>query len=43
VSYEECAEPTLLPLADPDLFELQHTISWGAMSPQYAPHPSTGA
>lgn len=36
-------EPTLLPLADPDLFELQHTISWGAMSPQFVPHHAIGS
>jgi hypothetical protein len=36
-------EPTLLPLADPDLNELQHTMAWDAMTPEYLPNGRGGA
>ncbi len=36
-------EPTLLPLADPNVQTLTHTITWGEMSAEYPPHRSGGA
>ncbi|WOB06433.1 hypothetical protein [Piscinibacter gummiphilus] len=36
-------EPTLLPLADPNLNTLTHSITWDAMSAEYPPHRNGGA
>lgn len=39
----DVAEPTLLPLADPALGQLDHRIDWGAMNAEYPPHPNGGS
>ena len=39
----EVDEPTLLPLADPALSHLTHTMSWGAMSAEFRPDGHGGA
>ena len=38
----EATEPTLLPLADPNLNTLTHSITWDAMSAEYPPHRNGG-
>jgi hypothetical protein len=39
----EATEPTLLPLANPNLNTLTHSITWDAMSAEYPPHRHGGA
>ncbi len=39
----DVTEPTLLPLADPALHQLNHRIDWDAMTAEYPPHPNGGA
>lgn len=36
------SEPTLLPLADPDIGVLEHVATWDSMRAEYPPHPNGG-
>ena len=39
----DVTEPTLLPLADPALHQLNHRIDWDAMPAEYPPHRNGGS